>query len=313
MAQQPFKDWKTFAEQIDLLEQRGMVFHDKQQAEKELARIGYYRLSAYWYPFRQHLATGGRDDVFVANTQFDDVIALYDFDNAIKILALEAIQHIEIAMRTQIAYTLGKHNPIAHTQAHYFNPKFNHAEWLAKYENLRDHAKDDFVKHNLAKYGELPVWVACEIWDFGAMSKLYKMMTERDQRQIEKHFQLFNRELGTHLHALNILRNTAAHHGRLWNKHNIGIPSIRFLSDKHNPQWRVLATYADHVFTTFCLMQRMLNVICPQHDWGQRFQAALKTFPFDNATPHEINLDKMGMGGLSLADLGAWQLWQHQA
>ncbi|ULJ60331.1 hypothetical protein [Wielerella bovis] len=40
MALQPFKPWKSFAEQVQLLEQRGMIFNDKQQAEKELARIG---------------------------------------------------------------------------------------------------------------------------------------------------------------------------------------------------------------------------------------------------------------------------------
>lgn len=308
-----YKPWLSFAEQVSLLQSRGMAFRDENQAAQDLERMGYYRLSAYWYPFRQHLPNGGgRSNCFVAETRFDDVIALYQFDNQIKLLALEAIQHIEIAMRTKIAHTLGEYDPIAHTKACYFNPKFNHAEWLAKYERLRANAKDDFVKHNLAKYGELPVWVACEIWDFGAMSKLYQMMIERDQSQIEKSFQLFNKELGTHLHVFNIVRNTAAHHGRLWNKHNIGIPRIRFLSDKHNPQWRMLAQYSDHVFTTFCLMQRMLNTICPQHDWGQRFQAALKTFPSHNAAPHEVNLGKMGLERLSLADLSDWQLWKNK-
>ena len=306
---QHFKPWLSFADQINLLESRGMVFADKQQAEYDLARMGYYRLSGYFYPFRQHLAAGGRSDCFVAGTRFDDVVALYQFDNAIKLLALEAIQYIEIAMRTQIAYTLGQQNPIAHTDPTYFNAKFNHAEWFKKYKDLRDSAKDEFVKHNLTKYGELPIWVACEIWDFGAMSKLYKGMTERDQRKIEKHFQLFNKELGTHLHAFNIVRNIAAHHGRLWNKHNIGIPRVQFLADKRNPQWRVLVQHSDHVFTTFCLMQRMLNVICPQHDWGKRFQAALTTFPHNNAAQNEVHLDKMGLGGLNLDDIRVWQLW----
>lgn len=104
---QLFKPWLSFADQINLLESRGMIFADKQQAEWDLARMGYYRLSGYFYPFRQHLAAGGRSDCFVAGTRFDDVLALYQFDNAIKLLALEAIQYIEIAMRTQIAYTLG--------------------------------------------------------------------------------------------------------------------------------------------------------------------------------------------------------------
>lgn len=308
---QHFKPWLSFADQINLLESRGMVFADKQQAEYDLARMGYYRLSGYFYPFRQHLAAGGRSDCFVTGTRFDDVVALYQFDNAIKLLALEAIQYIEIAMRTQIAYTLGQQNPIAHTDPTYFNAKFNHAEWFKKYKDLRDSAKDEFVKHNLTKYGELPIWVACEIWDFGAMSKLYKGMTERDQRMIEQNFHLSHKELGSHLHALNIVRNVSAHHGRLWNKMTVAIPKIKKLQGIH---WQYLNN--EKPFVVFCLMKRMLDLIDPMkaNDWGLRFQATLKMFPEHNSYKQEVNLEKFGIGifpktGL-LMDLSQWQLWQ---
>lgn len=310
MTSPTFKPWQSFAEQVAILKSRGMRFRDEQQAEKELERIGYYRLSAYWYPFRQHTANRRSDD-FVAGAQFDDVIALYDFDNAIKLLALEAVQHIEIAMRTQIAYALGRHNPIAHTQAHHFNPKFNHADWLAKYAHLRDQAKDEFVKHNVQKYGELSVWVACEIWDFGTLSKLYKMMKERDQRQIEQHFHLSHKVLASHLHALNIVRNVAAHHGRLWNKSAVGTPKIKGL---HGLHWQYLNN--EKPFVAFCLMKRMLNVIDPNRarDWGMRFQAALETFPQQNHAPNEVNLQQFGLGIFpktgELIDLNHWQLWK---
>src|SRR4051812_27551216 len=39
--------------QIDLLRQRGMIITDEVRAALYLERIGYYRLSGYWYPFRQ--------------------------------------------------------------------------------------------------------------------------------------------------------------------------------------------------------------------------------------------------------------------
>lgn len=322
MVLQPFKPWKSFAEQVQLLEQRGMVFHDKQQAEKELARIGYYRLSGYWYPFRLSQTGQSRQDNFIVGTQFNHVIALYDFDNAIKLLALEAIQHIEIAMRIQIAYALGKHNPIAHAQSQSFNPKFNHSAWFQNYEKLRNHAKNDFVRHNLQKYGELPVWVACEIWDFGTMSKLYAGMLDRDKDNIESKFNTRmklkgNHEylLSSHLHTLNIVRNISAHHSRLWNT-KITAPSTKGFK---NIEWQWQHLDNQKPFVAFCLMKRMLDVILPKNqanDWGNRFKAALTTFPMNNASVQEVNLDKFGIAEFSkngqqvTIDLDKWRLWK---
>lgn len=316
---QHFKPWLSFADQINLLESRGMVFADKQQAEYDLARMGYYRLSGYFYPFRQHLAAGGRSDCFVTGTRFDDVVALYQFDNAIKLLALEAIQYIEIAMRTQIAYTLGKYSPIAHLNSDYFVDTFEHEDWLSRYygvmarELRADHKSKQykgFVLHNKQQYGGLPIWAACELWDFGLMSKLYENIKPTNKKTIEHKFKLFNHELPSHLKAFNFVRNVAAHHGRLWNRHVIGTPSIKFLTDQNNPQWKILESHTDHVFVVFCLMQRMIKVIDPKNDWGKRFQAALNTFPIHNAADKEVNLEHMGMGGLSLVDLANWKLWQ---
>lgn len=45
------KKWYSFEEQLHLLEERGLKVQDKKRALAYLERIGYYRLSAYWYPF----------------------------------------------------------------------------------------------------------------------------------------------------------------------------------------------------------------------------------------------------------------------
>ncbi|ULJ60330.1 Abi family protein [Wielerella bovis] len=265
--------------------------------------------------------TSTRSDYFVDNTEFHHVVQLYDFDNAIKLLALEAIQHIEIAMRTQIAYTLGKYNPLAHLDCLYFKQSFKHEDWLSRYyttvvreldNDRKSQIHKGFALHNKETYGTLPIWVACEIWDFGAMSKLYAQMKPHDKQTIEHEFNLFNDELSGHLKAFNFVRNIAAHHGRLWNKHLINRPRISPLIDANNPQWQKLNNQncRNHVFVIFCLMQCMLKVICPMSDWGVRFQAALKKFPNHSANTMEISLDKMGMGGLSLTDLSNWDLWK---
>ena len=44
---------KTFTEQVELLEERGLIIEDKEKAISRLANISYYRLSAYMIPFKK--------------------------------------------------------------------------------------------------------------------------------------------------------------------------------------------------------------------------------------------------------------------
>ena len=46
------RPWRSFVEQFELLKSRGMVVTDEPAALDYLERVGYYRLSAYWCPFR---------------------------------------------------------------------------------------------------------------------------------------------------------------------------------------------------------------------------------------------------------------------
>ena len=63
---------------------RGLVVPDRQHALRSLRRIGYYRLSAFSYPFRDFCPVhGGEDEVvrcdkFRTGTHFDQVIDYVD-------------------------------------------------------------------------------------------------------------------------------------------------------------------------------------------------------------------------------------------
>lgn len=65
-------------------------------------RLGYYRLSGYWYPFRQFRDAGNgqtaelRRDDFMAGSRFGDLISLYVFDKKLRLLALDALERIEM-------------------------------------------------------------------------------------------------------------------------------------------------------------------------------------------------------------------------
>ena len=46
------KPWVSFAQQLELLQARGLEVEDRAAALDYLERLGYYRLSGYWYPLR---------------------------------------------------------------------------------------------------------------------------------------------------------------------------------------------------------------------------------------------------------------------
>lgn len=65
----------SIADQLTLIESRGINIPDRQKAEKYLSNISYYRLSAYMLPFKAH----GKNE-FLPDVIFDDVLDLYLFD-----------------------------------------------------------------------------------------------------------------------------------------------------------------------------------------------------------------------------------------
>ena len=89
----------TFSQQVDLLEQRGLVIADKAKAEFYLSQLNYYRFAAYCLPFEQDHDS----HQFRAGTCFEDVFNLYIFDRELRLLVLDAIERFEVSLRTQLA------------------------------------------------------------------------------------------------------------------------------------------------------------------------------------------------------------------
>src|SRR5690606_8635323 len=145
------KPWTSYADQLQILQQRGMQVTDSAKALEYLERIGYYRLSGYWHDMRQwhRDATGQRvvHEEFKSGTQFQDVVALYVFDKRLRLLALDALERIEIALRVDLSYRLGQKGAFSYQDPANFHPNFvaaqqsrsrlsKHDEWLQKQADL---------------------------------------------------------------------------------------------------------------------------------------------------------------------------------
>jgi abortive infection bacteriophage resistance protein len=110
------KPHKTFQEQLELLRGRGLEIGEETAALASLERLGYYRLSGYFYPLRKTKPVGqnGRLDDFVEGASLDLVIQLADFDKKLRLLAMYAVETIEVAVRVAVAHRLGRVQVEAH-------------------------------------------------------------------------------------------------------------------------------------------------------------------------------------------------------
>ncbi|WP_198949519.1 Abi family protein [Halovibrio salipaludis] len=314
------RPWKSFAEQLELLKSRGMVVTDEPAALDYLERVGYYRLSAYWYPFRhfeviEDPKTGKPTtralDEFQPGTQFVDAVRLYLFDKQLRLYVADALERIEISLRVDVAYLLGRRSPFAHienTKAH-FHPRFvskpfsrsnpisRFDAWLNKYRGLVARSKEDFVRHYHRTHGdELPIWVAVEVMDFGAISQLLNMMHPRDQQAIADRYgvpdwKVFN----SWVFSLSYLRNLVAHHSRLWNRNITSKPKL--------PQAGVLGWCDAFIedeetrfkpFLLLAITRMLVKAVCPNTEWHQRVADHLDNFPEQHSSK-QLTLSGMGV------------------
>lgn len=206
----------TYPQQVSLLESRGIRIQDRPGAEKFLSQVNYYRLSAYCLPFELSRHS------FRSGTTFEEIRALYEFDRRLRFLADEALEVIEIAMRTATAHYLAKaYGAFVHEDKRNFYEKFDHAGWVEKVHQEAERSKETFISHYRSKYDgfpKLPVWMAVEVMSFGTLSHLYSNMIRDDQKGLASVVGLHSSVLASWLHTFTYVRNICAHHGRIWNR-----------------------------------------------------------------------------------------------
>lgn len=226
------KDFLEYSELVQRLIERGMIVHDRDFCEKKLAQIGYYRLSGYWknsriYSIEDHIVK--YQENFQPNTSFDEILKLYIFDKHLRHEFMNAIEQIEIFIRSIIAHEMGRINPLAYEDKSLFsNNAFdinrkgpNLKEWFKRHHRLLFESKEECIKHHFQHDKPIPIWVATEAWDFGLLSKYYSMLKDNYRDLICDRINVSNRDvLDNWLININGLRNRCAHHSRFFNRSN---------------------------------------------------------------------------------------------
>lgn len=274
-----------FAQQADLLLSRGMV-GDRDLMIDRLRSVSYYRLSGYAAPFRKQRPSAPSTSLceFRSGTTFEEVWQRYVFDRHLRLLAMDAIERIEVAVRSLLA----THHAMAHGPFAYFTdasalPYLNtearvaFIDSIAK-EQLRSH--DVFVKHFWTKYGDsestLPLWMAAEVMSLGTLLSLYRGSHQNIQRLVSQPFGVDHSVFQSWLLTLNTVRNICAHHGRLWNREIGTKPKI-----PHRPvAWQFpVRVPPDRVFATLTICKWSLDRVAPGNTWSRHVRDLLDGSP----------------------------------
>jgi abortive infection bacteriophage resistance protein len=281
----------SISDQAQLLLDRGLICTNKDRLERYLTSIGYYRLSAYWLPFEQPITNGSsrRNHQFIPNTNFDEILGLYIFDRKLRLLVMEAIERIEVALRSQWSSSLALATNDSHA---YMNPVLfkcprRHIRNLAKIDREFDKSSEKFIEHYKNNYHSPPfpsIWAVVETMTLGTLSHWFSDTTNvRMKNRIRIVFGLPTVDIAEKVfHALTPVRNACAHHGRLWNRRfTMSLPHIKRFNPNLVPQNS--PHHQDHyLYNYLVLMAFLMNAINPGSSWKSRLMNLLGTVTAGN-------------------------------
>lgn len=258
----------TIESQIIKFKSRGLKFRNDIDAAITLSNINYYRLRAYTYPFQNNLDI---NQPFNGEVTFEEIISRYIFDRKLRLLIFEALEKIEIALRTQIIYhfslKFGSHwqlNPLL-----YRNPML-FANHLSSLQKEIDRSSETFIEHYKSKYTnplQPPCWMSLEVSSMGLLSKIFQNLKKGSEKNaITTHFGLTDVSvIENWIFCFSALRNICAHHGRIWNRRLIPIKiptrtNQTFLENKN--------IYPNKLYTTLACIQYILKVTSLDYTFG---------------------------------------------
>jgi abortive infection bacteriophage resistance protein len=203
----------THREQLAKIVARGCMVDDENEAISILEQINYYRLTAYFLPFKRE------DNTYKAGTNFNSVYQIHEFDRELSRLIFSVIVSIELRLRAQIVnYHAHKYGALGYTDENNFKKRHNHEKFIESIErNIKNNKRQLFVKHHIENYdGKFPIWAIIELFSLGDLSFFFSDMKPSDKKNVAKLYNTSYKNLSSWLLCLTNLRNYCAHYSRLY-------------------------------------------------------------------------------------------------
>lgn len=267
--------------QLSLLETRGLHIEDRAKALGCLGHLNYYRLRAYWLGMESPKGPEGEHG-FIRGASFDAALTLYVFDRKFRLLIMDAIERVEVSVRTRWAHHLAlKYGAHAYLDATLFQNSATHGRLMAGLQGEVERSQETFIEHYVGTYDDPPLpplWSACEVMSFGQLSRWVGNLKFRADRQaIATVYNLDERILISFLHHLTTVRNLCAHHSRLWNRRfTITMQLPRASAGEFAP---FNPAAARNLYNTLVMLGFLLRAVSPGSSWIQRVRMLLSMTP----------------------------------
>ena len=264
---------------IALLQSRGLAVLNQNAAESFLRHVSYFHFAAYLKP----LEADHDSHRFKANATFEQAVALYNFDVELRKLIFDAMQKIEISLRSHIIH----HFSLAHGPFWFFDEtcaidKHNFLENMNSIERELQRSKEEFIKEHNKKYGSMgfpPAWKTLEVVSFGCLTKLFINFTDiKTKKKIARAYNLPQHEiLESWMKSIIALRNACAHHARIWNR---TMPRMPQLPTRLAGKWiTVASTPPNRPYAALSCLVYWLNAIDPANTFAADFKSLFAKYP----------------------------------
>lgn len=244
-----------------------------------LLHNSYLRFNQYSVEFKDYKNDNGN---YIRDTTFEKVRDLYFFDRKLRMTVFEALENIEISIKTYISNIMSK----AYGPHWYLDPKhftsgnaghgitrrrkykykhssgFNHTKFLLNLKQNLDHYLEPFYKHYKKNYDPIypPSWITMEVLTFGAVSRMFEnLSSSTEKNQICQAFGLPKKLLVSWLHCFSSIRNRCAHHNKLVYSRFSFAP---IMPKNPNRKFLTEADQVDHtsLYAILSCIQYMLNI-----------------------------------------------------
>lgn len=215
------KKFCTYDEQFSLLVERGLSIANKETAIKILKSKGYYNLINGYSKFFEN----EKGDSYIKGTTFDQIVALYTFDQELRNTLYKFTSIIECQVKSIIGHEFSrKHgindkdyltedcftsNPSRKDQVQELIKKCK--ETIQEGSDKKSSHYKHYIHHYMVKYKQVPLWVLARALSFGSISKFYSLMLDEEKETIANEFGLTSPQFSNILKIIVQFRNIIAH------------------------------------------------------------------------------------------------------
>lgn len=259
----------TFAEQVTLFEQRGMIIPNREKAERMLSFISYYKLKEMSLPFLIN-------DKYIENFSFDDMLTRFYENKNLRLNLLRLTEKVELSLKTKIAYILGrKTGAYGYLDFNLWIDKTRYKETTRclKEKDFKDRitknikrSKNELIKPFIPS-NKVPIWLLVDVLSFGETLEMYYLIHKKDRFDIANSYNVDILIFISWLKNINMIRNSSAH--------NSNIIDISFSTKAKIPEYmksklyiHTDTTYSNKIAITILILEYLIPIINLKYPGG---------------------------------------------